>query len=87
MRVLWLVRKNLTTHRGGDTTQILQTANALRRRGVDVVVDSTVVAILVRTISSTCSIWIGCGERRACGGHGPRSSDRAEHDPLAQRRV
>jgi glycosyltransferase involved in cell wall biosynthesis len=37
MRVLWLVRKNLTTHPGGDTTQILQTAAALRRRGVDVV--------------------------------------------------
>ncbi len=36
MRVLWLVRKNLTTHPGGDTTQILRTADALRRRGIDV---------------------------------------------------
>ncbi len=36
MRVLWLVRKNLTEHPGGDTTQILQTAAALRRRGVEV---------------------------------------------------
>ena len=34
MRVLWLVRKNLTQHPGGDTTQVLQTAAALRRRGV-----------------------------------------------------
>lgn len=36
MRVLWLVRRNLTEHPGGDTTQILQTAAALRRRGVTV---------------------------------------------------
>jgi glycosyltransferase involved in cell wall biosynthesis len=36
MRVLWLVRKNLTEHPGGDTTQILQTAAALRRRGIEV---------------------------------------------------
>ncbi len=34
MRVLWLVRKNLTRHPGGDTTQILKTADALRRRGL-----------------------------------------------------
>jgi len=40
MRVLWLVRKNLTTHRGGDTTQILQTADALRRRGLEIVLQS-----------------------------------------------
>jgi glycosyltransferase involved in cell wall biosynthesis len=40
MRVLWLVRKNLTTHPGGDTTQILQTADALRRRGFDIVLGS-----------------------------------------------
>ena len=33
MRVLWLVRKNLTQHPGGDTTQILSTADAVRKRG------------------------------------------------------
>ncbi|HQL53937.1 MAG TPA: glycosyltransferase family 1 protein, partial [Phycisphaerae bacterium] len=36
MRVLWLVRENLTRHPGGDTVQILQTAEALRRRGITV---------------------------------------------------
>jgi len=36
MRVLWLVRNNLTQHPGGDTTQILRTAEALRRRGVTI---------------------------------------------------
>lgn len=36
MRVLWLTRRNLTRHPGGDTTQILNTAAALRRRGVQV---------------------------------------------------
>jgi glycosyltransferase involved in cell wall biosynthesis len=36
MQVLWLVRKNLTQHPGGDTTQILQTAAALRALGVQV---------------------------------------------------
>lgn len=34
LRALWLVRDNLQRHPGGDTTQILQTAAALRRRGV-----------------------------------------------------
>ncbi len=34
MRVLWLVRENLTRQAGGDTVQILATATALRRRGV-----------------------------------------------------
>jgi glycosyltransferase involved in cell wall biosynthesis len=34
MRVLWLVRDNLETHPGGDTTQILKTAAALRRLGL-----------------------------------------------------
>ncbi|TWT42338.1 GDP-mannose-dependent alpha-(1-6)-phosphatidylinositol monomannoside mannosyltransferase [Phycisphaerae bacterium RAS1] len=37
MRALWLVRRNLTHHPGGDTTQILQTAAALRSIGLDVV--------------------------------------------------
>jgi len=36
MRALWLVRENLTRHPGGDTTQILQSAQALRTRGVQV---------------------------------------------------
>ncbi len=36
MRALWLVRKNLREHLGGDTTQILQTAAALGRLGVEV---------------------------------------------------
>lgn len=36
MRVLWLVRRNLTEHPGGDTIQILQTAAALRRRGIEI---------------------------------------------------
>lgn len=36
MRVLWLIRENLTDHPGGDTTQIHQTAEALRARGVHV---------------------------------------------------
>lgn len=36
MRVLWLVRDNLEAHPGGDTTQILQTAAALRRLGVSI---------------------------------------------------
>lgn len=36
MRVLWLIRRNLTQHPGGDTTQILRTAAALRALGVDV---------------------------------------------------
>lgn len=34
MRAIWLVRRNLTQHPGGDTTQIVQTAHALRERGV-----------------------------------------------------
>ncbi|MCL2330847.1 MAG: hypothetical protein FWC56_06055, partial [Phycisphaerae bacterium] len=33
MRVCWLVRENLLEQPGGDTTQILQTAEALRRSG------------------------------------------------------
>lgn len=36
MRVLWLVRNNLTRQPGGDTVQILQTAAALRRIGLTV---------------------------------------------------
>ena len=36
MRALWLVRRNLTQHPGGDTTQILRTADALRAQGVNV---------------------------------------------------
>jgi len=36
MRALWLVRENLTQHPGGDTTQILRTAEALRAKGVHV---------------------------------------------------
>lgn len=36
MRVLWLVRDNLETHPGGDTTQILRTAAALRGLGVSI---------------------------------------------------
>lgn len=36
MRALWLVRPDLTLQPGGDTTQILQTAEALRRRGVEI---------------------------------------------------
>jgi glycosyltransferase involved in cell wall biosynthesis len=36
LRALWLVRENLETQPGGDTTQILQTAAALRRLGVTV---------------------------------------------------
>ena len=34
MHVLWLVRDNLERHPGGDTTQIRETARALRERGV-----------------------------------------------------
>jgi len=40
MRVLFLVRENLTTHPGGDTVQVLQTAAALRTRGHDVTLSS-----------------------------------------------
>ncbi|MFQ5805048.1 MAG: hypothetical protein ACE5I3_01220, partial [Phycisphaerae bacterium] len=36
MRALWLVRDNLETHPGGDTTQILRTKAALERLGVTV---------------------------------------------------
>lgn len=36
MRVLWLVRRGLTDHAGGDTTQILNTADALRRLGLQI---------------------------------------------------
>ncbi len=40
MRVVWFVRDNLTTHTGGDTTQILKTADGLRARGVQVTLTS-----------------------------------------------
>jgi len=36
LRVLMIVRKNLRRHPGGDTTQILQTADHLRRLGLAV---------------------------------------------------
>lgn len=36
MRVLWLVRRGLTDTPGGDSTQIVQTAAALRRLGVEI---------------------------------------------------
>jgi glycosyltransferase involved in cell wall biosynthesis len=36
MRALWIVRADLERHAGGDTTQILRTADALRERGVEV---------------------------------------------------
>jgi glycosyltransferase involved in cell wall biosynthesis len=36
MRVLMLVRQNLCEHMGGDTTQVLKPAEALRARGVQV---------------------------------------------------
>lgn len=36
MRILWLVRGDLTRHPGGDTTQILRTAAALRQRGWEI---------------------------------------------------
>lgn len=36
MRVLWLVRRTLHSEPGGDTTQILRTADAIRARGVTV---------------------------------------------------
>jgi glycosyltransferase involved in cell wall biosynthesis len=36
MRALWLVRDNLETHPGGDTTQILRTKAGLERLGVTV---------------------------------------------------
>ena len=36
MRVLWIVRRNLERHPGGDTTQILRTREAVERLGVEV---------------------------------------------------
>lgn len=39
MRVLFQTRANLLTHQGGDTVQILRTADALRDLGVDVTLD------------------------------------------------
>jgi glycosyltransferase involved in cell wall biosynthesis len=42
MRVLWLVRRGLTASPGGDTTQIVQTAAALSRRGVHVEISDAV---------------------------------------------
>lgn len=44
MRALWLVRSNLTRHTGGDTTQILKTAEALRAAGAQVTLTSDVDA-------------------------------------------
>ncbi|MGD8450304.1 MAG: glycosyltransferase family 4 protein [Phycisphaerae bacterium] len=46
MRALWIVRENLTQHPGGDTTQILRTADALRARGVEVELSSESAAPL-----------------------------------------
>ena len=36
MRVLWLVRRNLTTFPGGDTIQVIQTQRALESLGIEV---------------------------------------------------
>jgi glycosyltransferase involved in cell wall biosynthesis len=36
MRALWIVRDNLETHPGGDTTQILRTKDGLERLGVSI---------------------------------------------------
>ncbi|MGE3181611.1 MAG: glycosyltransferase family 4 protein [Phycisphaerae bacterium] len=36
MRVLWCVRRDLTAHPGGDTTQIIKTAEAVRSLGTQV---------------------------------------------------
>jgi len=41
MRVLWLVRRNLRQHPGGDTTQILNTAEKLRQRGITIDFESS----------------------------------------------
>jgi glycosyltransferase involved in cell wall biosynthesis len=41
MHVLWLIRPDLHSSPGGDTTQILETAAALERRGVSVEMSST----------------------------------------------
>ncbi len=40
MRAIWLVRDNLEQHPGGDTTQILATADALRGRGASITLSS-----------------------------------------------
>ena len=40
MRALLLVRSNLESNPGGDTTQILETAAALRRRGLSIEISS-----------------------------------------------
>ncbi len=40
MRALWLIRADLESSPGGDTTQILETAAALRQRGVTVELSS-----------------------------------------------
>ena len=40
MRVLWLVRSNLRSRPGGDTTQILRTQEALHELGVQVTLSS-----------------------------------------------
>ncbi len=40
MRALWLIRANLEQHPGGDTTQVLSTALALRAREVEVILSS-----------------------------------------------
>jgi len=39
MRALWCVRENLDRHRGGDTTQIHRTAEALAASGVEITLD------------------------------------------------
>jgi glycosyltransferase involved in cell wall biosynthesis len=48
MRVLWLVRRNLRQHTGGDTTQILNTAAAVRARGIEVDLRSDMPTDLVK---------------------------------------
>lgn len=48
MHVLWLIRSDLEQQPGGDTTQILGTASALRRRGVSVDLSSDADADLSR---------------------------------------
>ncbi len=40
IKALWLVRSNLREHPGGDTTQILRTAEALRANGLEVTLSS-----------------------------------------------
>lgn len=42
MRILWLVRRNLAEHPGGDTTQIIQTRQAVERLGMTVEMTSEI---------------------------------------------